>query len=163
MLPKIELQTKFIHININSMKATFLNRALLAVAVFTLSICLANARGGNCKNNCEAAIDELKECKKEECTQVCNITISVDEKNNCVCPSRCQSCFDDVVGTDGGLEKKTCRGCTNKEGYNFDKDVLPKLQKEAEAIGCTASSGGTIYRFNVALALLGLVSTYFLL
>ena len=134
---------------------------LLVAALIALLICLANAKGGNCKNECEASLDKLEDCKTEEYTQICNTTNSVD---NCVCPGGCQSCFDSVVGTHGEiLGKSKCSGCTDKNGYNFDEDVLPKLQKEAKAIGCTADSSSRSSHFNFALAFSALVVSSFIL
>ena len=128
------------------MKAACFKYALLVAAVFALLICLALAKGGNCKNECEAAMDKLKDCKEEECTQICNAT------KLCVCPDGCQSCFDDVVEPNGDIVKKNkCSGCTDKDGYNFDKDILPKLQKEAKAIGCKTGSSSRSAHFSFAL------------
>ena len=143
------------------------NYALLVASVFALSICLTMAKGGNCKNECESAMGILEDCKKEECTQVCNTTSSsgnnVVGTENCVCPSGCQSCFDDLLGTDGGFFKKNkCRGCTDKNGYNFDKNVLPDLEKEAEAIGCTAGSSKSA-NFNFALIFISFFGICFVL
>jgi hypothetical protein len=121
-----------------------------------------HAKGGNCKNECEAKLDKLKDCKTEECTQSCSTTNSSDVDDNCVCPGGCQSCFDDVMGTDL-VGKSKCSGCTDKNGYNFDKDVLPKLQKEAKAIGCTSDSSSRGAHFNFALALSALVVSSFIL
>ena len=91
------------------MKVRCFNYALLVASVFALSICSTMAKGGNCKNECESAMGILEDCKKEECTQVCNTTSSSGNKvvgtENCVCPSGCQSCFDDLLGTDGGFFK----------------------------------------------------------
>ena len=59
----------------------------------------------------------------------------------CECGSGCQECFDDIYGE----EKKSCSGCKNKDGFDFDKDVAPDIKKQAEEMGCSEGSAPRIW------------------
>ena len=146
-------------------------RTLLLIVALLAALTPLNtyAKGGNCKNECESAMGKpFEDCKKAECTQVTTAACSKannssDTSAGCKCPTECQACYDDVIGGSGGFMEKSkskCVGCTDKNGYDFNKDVWPGLRKEAEGMGCNANSSSA-NTFNLATVFLVVVATYF--
>ena len=99
---------------------------LLIAALCTLPAALAGS-GGNCKNLCMNARKDIyyADCITEHCNAACNAT--------CACSADCQECFADVYNA--------CGGCTNKNGFDFDKQDGPGIKKTAEEYGCNSASG----------------------
>jgi hypothetical protein len=115
---------------------------------------LGESKGGNCKNECQAAMGKpFTDCKEKGCTQLpCASTVK-PLSSNCTCPTECQACYDDILDGGGFMSKSKakCVGCTDKGGYDFNKDVWPELRKEAEDMGCNgnANTGGGVKTFNM--------------
>ena len=132
------------------MKFTNLQFALFAS---TLSSATA-AGGGNCKNVCNAAITpHWGNCLIDECTQMgtapCLTSDTESAQVACVCPSECQGCVDDVYSA--------CGGCTDKTGYDWDRDFQETYKLAAEAMGC---SGAARYGVLASTVLLSAVAAF---
>ena len=56
--------------------------------------------------------------------------------DSCKCAQGCQDCFNDVYNA--------CGGCSNKDGYDFDKTVAPVVKKQAESMGCSGAGANTV-------------------
>ena len=106
---------------------------LCALIMILAALPVSLAGGGNCENECKSAMKPFRDCVEKECTQ--NVTACSDNSNvtACVCPSECQECYADLYGS-------KCGGCTNKNGYDFDKDVGPTIKAEAESMGCSGAA-----------------------
>ena len=108
-------------------------RPLCAFVIFA-ALPAALAAGGNCKNECEGTpTTQFAKCVAQECTQ--NVTACSDNSTatSCVCPSECQACYADIYGS-------KCGGCSNKNGYDWDKDVGPTIKAQAEGMGCSGAA-----------------------
>mgnify|MGYP000852609515 CR=1 FL=1 len=95
--------------------------------VFTTINCSSAASGGNCKNLCENAMKDMyfQNCLNEHSCIECQCV----NCGNCTCSEECQECYDDVYNA--------CGDCTDKNMYNFDKDVAPKIKERAERMNCS--------------------------
>ena len=57
--------------------------------------------------------------------------------------------------------KAKCVGCTDKNGYDFNKDVWPELRKKAEDMGCQGNANsGSVKAFNVVAVFLVVVGVF---
>ena len=108
-------------------------RLLCALLVILAAVPAALAAGGNCKNECETAMNPFHDCVAQECTQNTTACSDNNTATPCVCPSECQACYADLYGS-------KCGGCTNKNGYDFDKDVAPTIKAQAEGMGCSGAA-----------------------
>tara|TARA_Y100000361_G_C11141158_1_gene335163 strand:- start:1031 stop:1420 length:390 start_codon:yes stop_codon:yes gene_type:complete len=89
--------------------------------------------GGNCENVCNYQIDNYwTPCIEANCPQMGHTLCPTKNATTCVCSKNCQMCVDDLFNE--------CGGCTNKKGYDFDKDVEPEYKKIAENMGCNRGS-----------------------
>lgn len=111
---------------------------LLCCAIPTI---ITASTGGNCENVCNYQIDNYwSSCLEDNCPQIGNSLCPTGNATTCTCNKNCQMCVDDLYNE--------CGGCTNKYGYNFDKDVGPKYKKLAEDMGC---NNGMIIRPTISL------------
>jgi len=95
------------------------------------SIVIAST-GGNCENVCKYQIDNYwTPCLENNCPQI-GALCPTGNATTCVCSSGCQSCVDDLYNE--------CGGCTNKYGYDFDKEYGPEYKKLAEDMGCNSAT-----------------------
>ena len=89
---------------------------------------ILSSTGGNCENVCNYQIDNYwTPCLDDNCPQI-NGLCPTRNATTCVCSADCQMCVDDLYNE--------CGGCTNKYGYDFNKDSGPKYKKLAEDMGC---------------------------
>ena len=107
---------------------------LVLIALLALPAAFAGG-GGNCKNLCSNARKPkyYATCQSEHCNKT-GACVS-NAATACTCSEDCQECFADVYDQ--------CGGCTDKNGYDFDKNDAPEIKKEAEAMGCNTCMGIT--------------------
>ena len=107
--------------------------------------------GGNCENVCNYQIDNYwTPCVEENCPQIHGLC-PTRNATTCVCSKNCQMCVDDLYNE--------CGGCSNKYGYNFDKNVGPKYKNISENMGCNS---GNIIKPMISLSFLSIliITTY---
>ena len=89
---------------------------------------ILSSTGGNCENVCNYQIDNYWDsCLADNCPQIGELCTPVNA-TTCICSKNCQICVDDLYNQ--------CGGCSNKNGYNFDKDYAEKYKKIAQDMGC---------------------------
>ena len=114
-------------------------RAVCALIMMLAALPVSLAGGGNCKNECESAMKPFSDCVAAHCTQdvtACSDNSTATDNSSataCICPAECQECYVDLYGS-------KCGGCTNKNGYDFDKDVGPTIKAQAESMGCSGAA-----------------------
>lgn len=88
--------------------------------------------GGNCKNVCNYQIDNYwTPCLDENCPQIGELC-TPKNATTCVCSNECQMCVEDLY--------RECGDCTDKYGYDFNKEYGPTYKKLAEDMGCNSGS-----------------------
>tara|TARA_B100000902_G_scaffold220914_1_gene209788 strand:- start:805 stop:1191 length:387 start_codon:yes stop_codon:yes gene_type:complete len=123
-------------------------KLLLLFCLVTPNVILSST-GGNCENVCNYQIDNYWEsCLSDNCPQIGELCTPVNA-TTCVCGKNCQMCVDDLYNE--------CGGCSNKYGYNFDKNVADKYKELAEDMGC--NSAGIDSPFISLLIICLLIST----
>lgn len=101
---------------------------LLLLLCLVIPNMILSSTGGNCENVCNYQIDNYwTSCLDNNCPQIGELCTPVNA-TTCICSKNCQTCVDDLYNE--------CGGCSNKYGYDFDKDVAPKYKKLAEDMGC---------------------------
>lgn len=104
-------------------------KELLLLSSILPTIIMAST-GGNCENVCKYQIDNYwTPCLEDNCPQIGEMCNPVNA-TTCVCSNDCQMCVDDLYNE--------CGGCTNKYGFDFNKELGAKYKKQAEEMGCSS-------------------------
>jgi hypothetical protein len=108
--------------------------------LFLLSIIapgfVISSTGGNCQNVCQYQIDNYwTPCIDDNCPQIGELLCPTRNATTCTCSQNCQMCVDDLYNE--------CGGCSNKYGYDFDKEYSSKYKKLAEDMGCNKANKTT--------------------
>ena len=126
-------------------------KLFLLFCVITPNLILSST-GGNCENVCNYQIDNYwTPCIESNCPQNGDLCNHVNA-STCICSKDCQMCVDDLYNQ--------CGGCSNKNGYNFDKNYADKYKKLAEDMGC--NKGNTVKPIMNLLIFCLLISTFVL-
>lgn len=104
-------------------------KELLLLSSIVPTIIMAST-GGNCENVCNYQIDNYwTPCIEDNCPQINNMCPTRNATTR-ICSNDCQMCIDDLYNE--------CGGCTNKYGFDFDKELGPKYKSIAEDMGCNS-------------------------